>query len=292
MLPGRLGLEGARIAQNDRHGVIWLGRGRLTVEDGTLKFITAGDGNLDAGAYSIPYQGLSCIVAEPGTTISHDVFRVLARHGTGLVAAGTAGVRFYASMPFGPLDSKRARRQARLWSDPESRILIARRMYAIRLGELFPHASLDALRGMEGARVKSTYKLLAREHGIRWSGRRYDRSDPTKTDPVNEAINHASAAMNAAAMVATAVAGCIPQLGFIHEDSGISFPLDIADMNRHDVTVPAAFRAVKKTQRGQTLEAAVRREIGMTIRREKVVAKMIDRIKELIDDAGDDDCHP
>lgn len=165
MLPGRLGLEGARIPQKDRHGMLWLGRGQLSVESGTLKFITAGGAGLEQGSYAIPYQTLSCIVMEPGTSVTHDVLRILARHGTGLVAAGTAGVRFYASMPFGTHDSKRARRQVTLWANPKTRLLVARRMYAVRLGEIFPDASLDALRGMEGARVKATYKQLAQEHG-------------------------------------------------------------------------------------------------------------------------------
>ena len=34
MLKGRLGLETARIPQADRHGLLWLARGNLTVEDG------------------------------------------------------------------------------------------------------------------------------------------------------------------------------------------------------------------------------------------------------------------
>ena len=122
-----------------------------------------------------------------------------------------------------------------------------------------------------------------------WRGRRYDRNDPSKTDPINEAINHAAAAMNSAAQIATAASGCIPQLGFIHEDSGMSFPLDISDMNRHDVTVPAAFRALKRKRPDQKLEMVVRQEVAAVLRRDKVVAKMIDRIKDLIDDVGDDE---
>lgn len=289
MLPGRLGLESARIPQKDRHGVLWIGRGVLSVENGTLKFITAGGGELDEGAYSIPYQGLSCIVMEPGTSVTHDAMRILSRHGTGLVAAGTGGVRMYASMPFGPHDAKRARRQAELWSDPKKKILVARRMFAVRLGEIFPDADLDTLRGMEGARMRSTYKLLAQQHGVRWRGRKYDRNDPSKTDPLNEAINHAAAAVNAAACVATAIAGCIPQLGFIHEDSHMSFPLDISDMNRHDITIPCAFEAAKMPRKGTTLERLVRQRVARKLRDDKVIAKMIDRIKDLVDDQGDDD---
>ncbi len=38
MLRGRLGLETARIPHADRHGLLWLSRGALTVQDGTLRF--------------------------------------------------------------------------------------------------------------------------------------------------------------------------------------------------------------------------------------------------------------
>ena len=38
MLKGRLGLETARIPHADRHGLLWLERGTLSVEDGCLRF--------------------------------------------------------------------------------------------------------------------------------------------------------------------------------------------------------------------------------------------------------------
>ena len=292
MLVGRLGIEGARVPHKDRHGVVWLERGQLSVESGTLKFITAGGDSLDAGAYSIPYQGLSCIILQPGTNVSHDALRILARHGTALVAAGAAGTRFYASMPAGPDDSRRARRQTKLWFSERTRRLVARRMYAMRLGELFPNADLDVLRGMEGARVKATYKNEAQRLGIQWRGRRYDRSNPNQTDRPNEALNHVSVAVVAAAKIAVAVTGTIPQLGFVHEDSGHSFALDIADLFRHDVVVPTAFRSVKECRTSDKLERVARRAAARALTDGKVVAKMIDRIKELIDDAGDDDSDP
>ena len=284
-LKGRLGLEGARVAQKDRHGMVWLGRGNLTVDAGTLRFVTAGHGGLAPGAYSLPYQMLSAVVIEPGTTISHDALRILARHGTALIAAGAGGVRMYASMPFGPDQSARARAQVRLWSDPEERITVARRMYAWRLGELFPNADITVLRGMEGSRMKETYRRLAEQYGVTWRGRRYDRSDPRKADPANQAINHASSAMQAAASIAVAATGTIPQLGFIHEDSGLSFPLDIADLFRDAILLPIAFGAVKARtkQPHRELESLVRERAAEVFRRDQVVAQMIDRIKELLD---------
>lgn len=294
MLKGRLGLETARIPHADRAGLLSLGRGNLTVEDGTLRFTCAGTEDLAPGEYLIPFQTVSVILLGPGTTVSHDALRLLARHGTGLVMTGKGGVRMYASMPFGPDDSALARKQARLWADPEKRIDLARRMYAWRLGEVLPHADLDTLRGIEGARMRETYKMLARRFSIEWNGRRYDRSQPDSNDPPNQAINHAAAAVEAAAMVAVAAVGAIPQLGFIHEDSGLSLCLDIADLYRDSITLPVAFAAVrdlraKNGNLNSDLEPAVRRLAGRLFRKEKLVSQMIQRIKELFTDDRDSD---
>jgi CRISPR-associated protein Cas1 len=218
--------------------------------------------------------------------------RLMARHGTGMVFTGDGGVRMYASMPFGPDDSSLARRQALLWSEGNRRVDIARRMYAWRLGEVLPHSDLDTLRGIEGARMKETYRQLAQQYNIGWRGRHYDRKNPDTDDLPNQAINHAATAVEAAAMVAVAVIGALPQLGFIHEHSGISFCLDLADLYRHSVTLPLAFGAVQDFQSGRpqkpflTLEAAVRKLAGKIFRRERLVSAMIDRIKELFTDDG------
>jgi CRISP-associated protein Cas1 len=288
VLKGRLGLETARVPHADRHGLLWFSRGKLSVEDGTLHFTTIGGGDLPAGDYAVPFQSVSCFVCGPGTSVTHDTLRVLARHGTGLLFTGEDGVRLYASMPFGPDDSAIARNQVRLWGDPETRSYVVRRMYSIRLGEVFPDAQIEVLRGMEGVRMKATYRRLAEQYGISWTARRYDRQDPEAADIPNQAINHAATAVEAAAMVATAVVGAIPQLGFIHEDSGVSFCLDIADLFRDSITLPVAFGAARDYERNRdgTIERAVRKLAGRTFRKEQVIPAMIDRIKELITDDG------
>jgi CRISP-associated protein Cas1 len=286
MLKGRLGLETARIPHGDRHGLLWLSRGRLWVEDGTLRFATTGGADLPPGDYAIPFQLLSCILLAPGTTVSHDALRLMARHGTALVAVGDDGVRFYASMPFGSDESLLARKQVGAWSDKDGRRLdVARRMYAWRLGEVLPHSDIAVLRGIEGARMKETYKQLAMQHGVDWAGRRYDRSRPEIADAPNQAINHAATAVEAAAMVAVAATGTIPQLGFIHEDSASAFCLDIADLYRDSFTLPVAFGAVRQFEQrpDQPLERAVRRLAGRAFHQQQLIPTMIDRIKDLFD---------
>jgi len=249
VLRGRLGLETLQVPQADRHGLLWLGRGNLYVADGTLHFRTAGFDQLPPGDYTVPFQQVSCFLLQPGTTVSHDALRLLARHGTGLVIVGVGGIRLYASMPFGPDDSARARRQVAAWSSDAQRTSIVRRMYAFRMGEVLPVADLAALRGIEGARVKKAYVNMAQQYGVEWHGRRYDRQNPTAADIPNQCINHAATAIEAAAMVAVSVTGTIPQLGFIHEDSGIAFALDIADLFREKVTLPVAFGAARQVHK-------------------------------------------
>lgn len=291
MLRGRLGLETARIPHADRHGLLWLARGALTVRDGTLRFERESPADskspLESGQYGIPFQSLSMILLGPGSTVSHDALRLMARHGTALIAVGEDGVRCYTAPPLMPDSSEIARRQMRAWGDAAgSRITIARRMYAMRLGELVPHTEIDVLRGIEGARMRQTYKNLAQRYGIQWRGRRYDRKRPLAADIPNQAINHASVAVTAAAVIAVTAVGAIPQLGFIHEHSGDAFALDIADLFRDTVLLPAAFQSAKVVMENPRLdiERQARRTTGEMLRSQRVIPQMIDRIKELFED--------
>lgn len=283
MLLGRLGLEKARIPHADRHGLVWLDRGRLEVEDGCLRFVTAGGGDLAPGDYQIPHQAISIILLGPGSSVTHDALRLLARHGCALAAIGEGAVRFYTAPPLMPDSSAVARAQVMLWADPKSRMEVARAMYAIRFGEIVRTREIDVLRGQEGARIKRSYQLAAERHGISWHGRHYDHANPNVGDLPNQALNHAASAMRAAACVAVAALGAIPQLGFVHEDSGQSFVLDIADLFRHDVTLDIAFGAAKDAMKsGDSIERLTRQRAAKLFRQRSVIPSMIDKIKLLI----------
>lgn len=291
MLSGRLGPETARIPHADRYGLLWLSRGALTVRNGTLRFErhspAGSDSPLEEGEYGIPFQSHSIILLGPGSTVSHDALRLMARHGTGLVAVGEDGVRCYTAPPLMPDTSDIARRQMRAWGDAQgSRITVARKMYAMRLGEVLPHRNISALRGIEGARMRRTYQNLAQKYGVTWRRRLYDRANPLSADIPNQAINHASVAVTAAAVIAVTAVGAIPQLGFIHEHSGDAFALDIADLFRDTILLPAAFGAAADLDRNPNLniERHTRRTTGRMLRTERVIPKMIDRIKELFED--------
>jgi CRISPR-associated protein Cas1 len=283
MLAGRLGLEKARIPHADRHGLVWLDRGRLEVEDGCLRFVTAGGGELSAGDYQIPHQAVLIILLGPGSSVTHDALRLLARHGCALAAVGEGAVRFYTSPPLLPDSSAAARSQVALWADPKTRMEVARAMYAMRFGEFVLTRDIEVLRGQEGARIKRSYQLAAQRFGIPWNGRIYDRQNPDASDAPNQALNHAATAMSAAATVAVAAVAAIPQLGFIHEDSGQAFVLDIADLYRHDITLEIAFGAVQESLKStEPFERLVRRRAAKLFRQRAVIPSMIDKIKTLL----------
>ena len=124
---------------------------------------------------------------------------------------------------------------------------------------------------------------MAQKYGIEWKGRRYDRANPEGADIANQAINHAATAVEAAAAIAVQAVAAIPQLGFIHEDSGQSFVLDIADLFRDSLTLTIAFAAARKTETDDaTIDRLVRREAGTVFRKRNVIGSMIDSIKKVL----------
>ena len=109
----------------------------------------------------IPVGGIACIMLEPGTRVSHAAVRLASQVGTLLVWVGEAGVRLYASGQPGGARADRLLYQAKLALDDDLRLKVVRKMYEFRFGEPAPkRRSVEQLRGIEGARVKQTYKFV------------------------------------------------------------------------------------------------------------------------------------
>ena len=65
--------------------------------------------------------------------------------------------------------------------------------------------------------------------------------------------------------------------------------LDVADLARDQVTVPCAFKAAVLVQArpGENIERITRRMVAERLRRDGVIAGLIDKIKELFGPATD-----
>src|SRR5712692_11418419 len=113
----------------------------------------------------IPVGSVACLMLEPGTRVSHAAVTLASRVGCLLVWVGEAGVRLYASGQPGGARSDRLLYQAKLALDDTARLKVVRKMYEFRFKEEPPaKRSVEQLRGIEGARVRKMYELLAQRN--------------------------------------------------------------------------------------------------------------------------------
>lgn len=264
------------IAMKERISMIFIERGEIDVLDGSFVVI-----DKNGVRTHIPVGSLACIMLEPGTRVSHRAAALAARVGTLLVWVGEAGVRLYASGQPGGARSDRLLYQARLALDEKLRLKVVRKMYELRFGEKPPERrSVDQLRGIEGARVRKTYQLLAKQYGVTWKGRRYDPKEWDKSDLLNLCISAATACLYGITEAAILAAGYAPAVGFIHTGKPQSFVYDIADIVKFDGVIPIAFRIAAK--RPAQPERQVRLACRDHFRQTKLLGKLIPMIEEVL----------
>lgn len=222
----------------ERLSILYIEYGRLDVLDGAFVVV-----DKSGVRTHIPVGGVVCLMLEPGTRVSHAACALAARVGTLLVWIGEAGVRLYSAGQPGGARSDKLLYQARLALDDNLRLKVVRKMYALRFGEEPPQRrSVEQLRGIEGARVRETYKRLAAQHGVEWKGRNYDTSEWDKGDLPNRCLSAATSCLYGVTEAAVLAAGYAPAIGFIHTGKPLSFVYDIADVYKFDTVVPVAFR--------------------------------------------------
>lgn len=285
-MPPLPGLQPPRpIPIKDRSSIVFVEKGQIDVIDGAFVVI-----DVRGVRTHIPLGGFVCIMLEPGTRISHAAVALAARAGTLLVWVGEAGVRLYASGQPGGARADRLLWQARLALDEVARLKVVRKMFELRFQEPAPERrSVDQLRGIEGARVRRMYELLARQHGVRWDRRAYDRQDWNAADSVNRCLSAATSCLYGITEAAVLAAGYAPAIGFLHSGKPLSFVYDIADLFKFESVVPAAFRVAAKAAKGRLdmpLESAVRRQCRDTFRSTRLLDRIIPIIEEVLE-AGD-----
>ncbi|MBL1261207.1 MAG: type I-E CRISPR-associated endonuclease Cas1 [Thiotrichaceae bacterium] len=260
----------------DRVSMIFLEYGQLDVIDGAFVLV-----DKTGVRTHIPVGSIACIMLEPGTRVSHAAIKLAATVGTLLVWVGEAGVRLYASGQPGGARSDRLLYQAKLALDDELRLKVVRKMFALRFGEEAPQKrSVNQLRGIEGARVRKMYELLAKRHGIQWNGRRYDPKDWEKGDVVNQCISAATSCLYGITEAAILAAGYAPAIGFLHAGKPLSFVYDIADIYKFETVVPIAFKVA--ATRPKKPDREVRLACRDLFRGEKILKKLIPLIEEVL----------
>ncbi|AUM01278.1 type I-E CRISPR-associated endonuclease Cas1 [Zoogloeaceae bacteirum Par-f-2] len=265
----------------ERLSIVFVEKGEIDVVDGAFVVVDSQGFRVRPVLTHIPVGGVACIMLEPGTRVSHRAAALAARVGTLLVWVGEAGVRLYSSGQPGGARADRLLYQARLALDEALRLKVVRKMYALRFGEEPPaRRSVEQLRGIEGARVRQTYQLLAQKFGVKWSGRAYNPEDWDVSDLPNRCLSSATAALYGVTEAAVLAAGYAPAVGFIHTGKPLSFVYDVADIYKFDTVVPAAFQVAASNPPNP--ERAVRLACRDIFRKTRLLERIIPDIEEIL----------
>jgi CRISPR-associated protein Cas1 len=249
----------------------------LNKQDNAIEYIRE-----DEGRVMIPVAALSVLMLGPGTKITHAAIRVLADNGCSVVWVGENGLKFYAQGSGETRRSFHTLRQAEMSCDPQMRLRVVRKMYQMRFPQpLEPDLSLEQIRGMEGARVRSAYYQASRQYGIPWHGRIYDRGNWGNSDPINRALSAAHALLNGLCHTAIVSGGYSAALGFIHTGKQLSFVYDIADLYKAEITIPLSFKTV--AEGAEHVEIRVRTACRERFRETRLLERILPDIDGLLE---------
>lgn len=260
----------------ERVSMVFIEKGLIDVVDGAFVVI-----DKTGIRTQIPIGGIACVMLEPGTRVSHSAIALSARVGTLLIWIGEGGVRLYSSGQPGGSRADKLLYQAKLAMDEVARLKVVRKMYWLRFQEEPPaKRSVLQLQGIEGARVKKLYQLIAQKYNIKWTGRSYDDNDWSSGDLPNRCLSSATSCLYGVTEAAVLAAGYSPAMGFIHRGHSRSFIYDIADIFKFETVVPIAFQTA--ASHPSEPERAVRGACRDIFRKTKLLEKLIPTIEEVL----------
>ena len=264
----------------DRMTFLYLERCQLNREESA---ITVRD---ERGVVHIPAAQISVLLLGPGSTITHRAMELIGDAGVSVVWVGEHGVRYYASGK--PLTHRAGLliRQAALVSNQRTQLSVARKMYELRVpDEDVSKLTMQQLRGREGSRIRAAYRRASQTYGVPWSGREYDPTDFSKSDPVNQALSAGNACLYGLAHAVIAALGCSPGLGFVHVGHENSFVYDIADLYKAEITIPAAFEVA--SSQTDDLGADARKKVRDLMVQGHILPRMVHDIRWLLTESDD-----
>lgn len=261
----------------DRWTPIYLERGRLEVDDASVKWI-GGNGTVT----QLPVATVSALLLGPGTTMTHAAVKTCAQSNCPVFWMGEDGMRFYAFGITPNHDNSMARLHATAWASTRQKNEIARRMFLQRFPEANVHGiTIKQLRGMEGHRVKAVYAELGEKYGVSWKGRDYKASNWNLANGINKALSAANASLYAVTAAVTCSMGYIPQLGFVHQAGTLPFIYDIADLYKLETSWSAAFEAISIDPHDNG--DLVRKILKQNIEKTRMLQRMPNETKALFD---------
>lgn len=256
----------------DKYPFLYLERGRLEVDDSSIKWIDA-----DNNVVPLPVATLNALLLGPGTTVTHDAVKTAVSANCSICWVGEDSLLFYAAGFLPTADSRNLKLQIELASDAQKSLEVARRMFARR----FPAAelqgkSLKEMTGMEGYRVRALYQQKAEQYRVGWKGRQFTPGKFELGDVTNQVLTATNAALYGILCSAVHSMGYSPHIGFIHSGSPLPFIYDLADLYKEHLCIDLAF--------------ALTRDLAGRYDKHKVSAAFRQRVidMELLAQVGDD----
>lgn len=235
------------------------------------------------GVVRIPAAMIGILLLGPGTDISHRAVELLGDTGTSVAWVGEHGIRNYAHGRSLAHTSRFLEIQAKLVSNKNSRLQVARKMYQMRFpGEDVSSLTMQQLRAKEGARIRKLYRDLSAEYKVKWDRREYDPDNYEGGDPVNQALSASNVALYGLTYSAIAAMGMSTGLGFVHTGHDLSFVYDVADLYKAEITIPIAFQVASENDKDEDIGRISRLKVRDAFADGKILARMVHDIQTLI----------
>jgi CRISPR-associated protein Cas1 len=221
----------------EKYPFIYLERGRLEIDDSSVKWIDS-----EGSVIRLPAATINAILLGPGTSITHEAVKVLASTNCAVCWVGEDSLLFYATGITPTSNTRNLKFQIQKASNKKERAEVARRMFSFRFPDIDVESkTLKELMGMEGIRVKELYARKAEAYQIGWKGRSYEPGKFEIGDTTNKIITSANAALYGILTSCVYAMGYSPHLGFIHSGSPLPFIYDMADLYKENLCIDLAF---------------------------------------------------
>lgn len=221
----------------DKYPFIYLERGRLEIDDSSVKWIDS-----EGEVIPLPIATINALLLGPGTSITHEAVKVAASSNCSICWVGEDSLLFYAAGYTPTSTTRNFRKQMLLAADETKSLKVARNFFARRFpDDDVSKKTLQEMMGMEGIRVQRLYKAKAEEYKVSWKGRKYTPGDFKLSDLTNQILTSSNAALYGIICSAIHSLGYSPHIGFIHSGSPLPFVYDLADLYKEHLCIDLAF---------------------------------------------------
>lgn len=263
---------------SDRVSFIYVEHSKINRKDSAITLIDS------RGIVQIPVAMIGVLMLGPGTDISHRAMELIGDAGTSVIWVGERGVRHYAHGRPLAHSTRMLERQAKLVSNKQSRLAVARKMYQMRFpGEDVSKNTMQQLRGKEGARVRNIYRDCSKRYNVDWKRRDYDPNNFDGSSPVNKALSASNVCLYGLVHSVAAALGLSPGLGFIHTGHDRAFIYDVADLYKADYTIPLSFKLASEVNEDEDIGRLARLELRDSFADGKLLKKIVKDLQDLLD---------